>query len=185
MSFGNSEFNDEEFIRRITAGQRALRAYIVGLCPTRSDADDILQEVNLALWRKRDLYDPGAEFLPWAFGFALTEVRRFRSRSARQHLWFTPETIEALSTSWPNNAATSNQRRDALASCIEKLGPSEKAVVAEFYGGRVSARDLAEKRGQPLSTIYKVLNRTRESLRSCIQKSLAQANHPPEGQPVK
>lgn len=185
MQFGESEFNDEDFIRRITVNQRAMRAYIVGLCPVRADADDILQEVNLALWRKRQLYDPSQEFLCWAFGFALMEIRSFRSRTAKQLLWFEPETIEALSQSRPDYSAMDDQRRDALAECIEKLGPREKAVVTEFYARRATARDLAEKLNRPLSTIYKVLNRARESLRICVQSTLSQANHPPEGHTAK
>jgi RNA polymerase sigma-70 factor (ECF subfamily) len=182
---GNSEFGEEQFIRRFAASQRALRAYIVGLCPPAADADDILQEVNLALWRKRDLYDCHEEFLRWAFGFALMEVRRARSKTARQLVWFAPETIEALTASMPVDAAMSNQRRDALADCIEKLGPTEKQVITEYYKSRVPARDLAEKLSRPLSTVYKVLNRARESLRLCVQATLAQANHPTEGYPAK
>jgi RNA polymerase sigma-70 factor (ECF subfamily) len=185
MAPGNPEFSDEDFIRRVTVNQRALRAYIVGLCPPRADADDILQEVNLALWRKHHLYNPAEEFLRWAFGFALIEVRRFRSRTAKDQLWFAPETIEALSASVPLDTTLSNQRRDALAACIEKLGPRERMVITEFYKSKVSARDLAEKLDRPLSTIYKVLNRARESLRTCIQKTLAQANHPSAGHAVK
>lgn len=182
---GKCELSDEDFVGRITASQRALRAYIVGLCPPRADADDILQEVNLALWRKRELYDPVEEFLRWAFGFALMEVKRVRSRTARHQLWFAPETIEALTASLPVDATISNQRRDALAACLEKLAPREKTMIVEFYRSRVPARDLAAKFDRPLSTIYKVLNRGRESLRNCVQKTLAQANHPSESQVVR
>src|SRR5262245_19713053 len=44
---------DEAFMQLLTRHQRELRAFIIGVTPTVADADDILQEVNLALWKKR------------------------------------------------------------------------------------------------------------------------------------
>ena len=102
--------SDDEFIRRFTNCQRDLRAFIVGMTPTKSDADDVLQEVNLALWRKRELYDPSQEFLRWAFGFALTEVRNFRSRSAKSRMWFNDSALESIATAWPYESNLSERR---------------------------------------------------------------------------
>jgi len=31
-----------------------------------ADADDVLQETNLVLWRKTADFDPAREFMPWA-----------------------------------------------------------------------------------------------------------------------
>lgn len=167
--------SDDEFIRRFTAIQSDLRAFIVGMTPSRSDADDVLQEVNLALWHKRDAYDQSRDFLRWAFGFAMTEIRSYRSKSARSRLWFKDSVLDSLSESWSSTPNESEDRRDALAVCLEKLGAIERQYVAKYYGKQLSAQDLAKESGRPLSTIYKVLTRARGRLRNCIIRSLAQS----------
>lgn len=168
--------SDDDFIRRFTNCQRDLRAFIVGMTPAKSDADDVLQEVNLALWRKRHLYDASQEFLRWAFGFAVIEIRNFRSRSAKSRMWFNNSVLESMAAAWPHESNT-NERRDALATCLQKLGTTERQFVADFYGKQMSAQDLASARGKPLSTVYKILTRARESLRKCVNRSLSQAYH--------
>lgn len=45
--------SDDEFIRLFSKSQHSLYAFILGMTHSTADADDVLQEVNLALWRKR------------------------------------------------------------------------------------------------------------------------------------
>jgi RNA polymerase sigma-70 factor, ECF subfamily len=170
--------DDDQFIRCFTSSQRPLYAFIVGMTPSRTDADDILQEVNLALWRKRHLYDRTQDFLRWAFGYAVVEIRGFRSRSAKGRLCYSDKLLDAFVAEWPTDLDAEQQRRDALAACLEKLGPNERQLVAAFYCGDVTAQELAEAAGKPLRTVYNMLERARECLRKCVQNTLAQAQHP-------
>jgi RNA polymerase sigma-70 factor, ECF subfamily len=170
--------SDDEIIQRITRCQRELRTFIVGLTPSQADADDVLQEVNLALWKKRHLYDPQQEFLRWAFGFAVLEVRSFRSRSAKSRLWFGDEALDSLAEEWPSDLSASEQRRDALNTCLKQLAPPQREMITAFYGKRASAHELAARYDKPLSTIYKILTRSRELLRGCVTRSLSQMQHP-------
>ncbi len=169
---------DDQFIRCFTSSQRPLHAFIVGMAPSRTDADDILQEVNLALWRKRHLYDRTQDFLRWAFGFAIVEIRGFRSRSAHRRLCYSDKVLDAFAAEWPTDLDIDEQRRDALAACLEKLGAREKQFVAAFYRHDVTAQELADETGRPLRTVYNILDRARECLRKCVQNTLAQAQHP-------
>ncbi len=65
---------NELFLRH----QKDVFAYILTLTPDRNDATDVYQQTCLALLEKQAEYDPRREFFPWACGFALNEVRRFR-----------------------------------------------------------------------------------------------------------
>jgi RNA polymerase sigma-70 factor, ECF subfamily len=161
---------DEDFVRLMTAGQRDLRAFILGLAPQQVDADDILQEVNLALWRKRHLYNHGENYLRWAFGFAALEARSFRSRSAKGRLWFSDAAIESLAEGWPQASSFMDDCRQALAECLKKLGKVEREVIDAKYKKRLSVKDIAANTGHPTSTVYKILNRGRESLRACVKR---------------
>jgi RNA polymerase sigma-70 factor (ECF subfamily) len=165
---------DEDFIRRFTSIQSDLRAFVVGMTPTRADADDVFQEVNLALWRKRHDYDRSRDFRHWAFAFAITEIRSFRRDSARSRMWFNDEALESLAASWSTCSSESDDHRDALLLCLEKLGAVERQYVSQHYGKQLSIQDLAASHGRPPSTVYKVLARARKQLRGCVERSLAQ-----------
>lgn len=165
---------DEEFVTRVTACQRDLRAFVLGLIHHQVDADDVLQEVNLALWRKKHLYDPRQDFLRWAFGFAAMEVRSFRSRSAKNRLWLSESTVEALVDEWPVAETFRDDCNRALATCMKKLGDTEQQVIEAKYRSRMSTKQIASSTGRPLSTVYKIINRAILALRDCVKRSYQQ-----------
>jgi RNA polymerase sigma-70 factor (ECF subfamily) len=57
----------ESLIRLLTQHQEGLYRYVFALVPHEDDAEDVLQNTNVALYRKSDQYDPGKPFLPWAY----------------------------------------------------------------------------------------------------------------------
>lgn len=167
--------NDEEFVSRLTACQRDLRAFVLGIVPQHVDADDVLQEVNLALWRKKHLFDPDQDFLRWAFGFAALEVRSFRSRLAKSRLWFSEETIQTLANEWPDANSFHEDCQHALASCLQKLADAEHEVIEAKYRKRMTTKEIAADTGKPLSTVYKTLTRAIASLRDCVKRHQSSA----------
>ena len=171
-------FDEDDFIRQFTRSQAVLRRFIVGLTPTSSDADDVLQEVNLALWKKRHLYIQDSDFLRWAFAFAALEARSFRSRSARGRLWFSDATLDTLAEAWPGDSPFDEQRREALSQCLAKLSQArqiEHQFITAYYSKQATAKDLARTSGKPLSTVYKILTRGREALRQCVKRAVSVA----------
>ncbi|HVJ69575.1 MAG TPA: sigma factor, partial [Caulifigura sp.] len=76
----SSPGRSEELVSLITWHQRRLFAYIMSLVRSPNDAEDILQEVNVVLWRKRDDFHAGTDFLAWAFRISRTQVMAFRAR---------------------------------------------------------------------------------------------------------
>lgn len=51
--------SESEFVLLITSHQAAIYAYVLTLLPDRVAAQDVLQETNLVLCRKRDEFEPG------------------------------------------------------------------------------------------------------------------------------
>ena len=54
--------------------QPALYAYILSLLPNREDANDVLQDANLVMWRRSDEFVEGTNFLAWAYQIARYKV---------------------------------------------------------------------------------------------------------------
>ena len=170
--------NEDEFIRLFSKSQCTLYAFILGMTHSTTDADDVLQEVNLALWKKRHTYDSQFDFLRWAIGFAGVEIKNHRRKYAKSRLLFSDDVLNTLAADWPKDASFHEQRLAALASCLKKIGKVEHHFLGEFYRRDVAVGELAKLSGTPASTIYKILSRARRSLRQCVQRTIAQStNH--------
>jgi RNA polymerase sigma-70 factor, ECF subfamily len=74
---------EDEVIRLLVECQQRLAGYIRTLIPGHADADDVLQEVNLFIWRHATDYQPGTSFGAWVFQVARYHVLSFRGRQPR------------------------------------------------------------------------------------------------------
>jgi len=59
-----------DYIYQVTRAQRALYCFITTLIRRPADAEDVLQETNLVLWRKAAEFISGRDFMPWALRIA-------------------------------------------------------------------------------------------------------------------
>src|SRR5215217_4251332 len=67
----------EVFIRLLTAEQTQLFSYIVMLLGDVNDANNVLQQANLVLWRKIDEFDINTNFHLWARKVAYYQTLAF------------------------------------------------------------------------------------------------------------
>ena len=72
-----------ELVELLVGIQKQLARYVRSLVPHCSDAEEVLQEVNLFLWNHAAEYEPGTNFAAWAFKVAHYHVLTFRKRQAR------------------------------------------------------------------------------------------------------
>jgi RNA polymerase sigma-70 factor (ECF subfamily) len=59
----------EEFVRFYTRSEPDIRAFVRSLMPTWTDADEVLQQTALVLWKKFDQFDTtgdAVDFVKWA-----------------------------------------------------------------------------------------------------------------------
>lgn len=162
-----------EFVARITSAQRVLHAFIVSMVWNAADADDVLQETNLVLWRKAAEYDPARDFLPWAMRCAQFQALAYLRTRQRSKLSFDDDLLARLADEAAGEIAELDARRVALAGCLEKLPAHHRWIVAQRYepGGSVNA--LAAERGISPKAFSEQLRRIRRTLMDCIETTLA------------
>ncbi len=167
-----------ELISQLMAGhQQRLSGYIRSLVPQRADAEDILQEVNLFIWRHGDEFQPGTDFTAWAYQIAKNHVLNFRKRVARTKLRFSDAVIEQLAAE-ADAAGFSTPRLQALEQCLKKLPDKDLDLVRLRYEPEATTQSVAERSGRSLKGVYQSLNRIRLALMECIQRSLARESRP-------
>jgi RNA polymerase sigma-70 factor (ECF subfamily) len=165
-----------EFAEHLRRHQSRLYGYIHSLVRDLNDADDLFQQTALILWRKFAAFDPEGNFLAWACGIARFEVANFLRGRGRQRLYFSDDLnlllIEAQDALTESEA---DDRRDALARCVEKLRQRDRDLLQECYGDSSDVKGAAGKRGRSPQSVYNSLRRIRRALYECVNRTLGRA----------
>ncbi len=177
MSDQANQEDVESFVSLLGRHYSSVYGYVITLVAKPADADDIMQETCIALWRKFSDFDPDRNFRSWAFGIARIEVLRYRQKMARSKLWFSEEVLETLSEEVEEPQAEADARHAALAKCLNSLSESDRSIIRSRYDKDQSVREISMALKRPESTVYKMLLRIRSSLADCIQARLFQEYH--------
>ena len=168
-----------EFAERLRPDQTRLYGYIHSLVRDLNDADDLFQQTTLVLWKKFGDFDRERSFFAWACGIARLEVANFLRSRGRQKLYFSDDLnlllIEAQEEMSNNEL---EDRRDALASCVEKLRQPDRDLLAECYGDTTGVNEAAGRRGRSSQSVYNSLRRIRRALFECVARVLGQETQP-------
>jgi RNA polymerase sigma-70 factor (ECF subfamily) len=78
-----SRESSEHIVQLLTNAQQQLTRYVRTLVPNRSDAEEVLQETNLFVWRHADEFEVGTNFAAWVCKIAYYQVLTFRKRQSR------------------------------------------------------------------------------------------------------
>ena len=163
----------EQFARLLATCQRKVFLYALGLLHNATDAEEVLQETNIVLWRKFDEYEPGTAFDRWACRVAYFEVLKYREKAGRDRRVFGVPLIETLAAEAGSVLDEFDDRRDALEGCLAKLRDVDKALVLQRYQPGATTRGVAETLGRSVQGTRKSLHRIRASLLTCIERTLA------------
>ncbi len=159
------------FTRHFADSERAMYGFAYSLVPLRADADDIVQEALVLLWKHFDQYDPERPFLPWANRFVYRQVQTYRRKQAtRAKYFFSDETIERLAAEMPAFQERDQAMSRALELCLEGLGGKQRALIEQRYVAKESLCKLADETGRSANSLYKTLQRIRVGLYRCISQ---------------
>jgi RNA polymerase sigma-70 factor, ECF subfamily len=162
----------QEFLELLTQHDRALSIYVYSMVTSSADADDILQQTKLTLWRCFDQFQTGTHFLAWARKTAFHQVLTHRRQRKREHLSLSEETLELLHHEVETLGEQSGDRRDALKSCLAKLPTSHRQMIQLRYFEDLQIEQVAERVKSTVAAVYRALSRIRLTLHQCVEKQL-------------
>ena len=162
----------DEFLRIYTRYHRELYRYALMLVVRGADAEDVLQEASVALWKKFAEYDRQRPFMPWAKRVVFLEVLNLRRRQKNKPVALSDTVIEQLAADDSRHEAALVAQRDALEGCVEKLRPRDRQLLDARYNSGASLVAFAESAGRSVSSIYVTLNRIRKQLLECVDRAL-------------
>ena len=168
----------EEFVFLLARHERMLGGYVAAMVPHAPDADDILQEAKVAMWRSFDQYAAGTNFAAWARKVAFHRVLAFRKRKHRDPLDFSDEFMQAVAEEAERSAAQLEQRQRVLQHCMAKLPPDHRTLVLLRYDEQLALDDIAARMNRTVGALYRLLSRVRQVLHACVSKHLSVDHEP-------
>lgn len=161
----------ERFMALFSSHQRRLYLYAVTLLPTSVDADDVLQETNLVLWRKFDQYQPGTNFFAWACQITRYEVLKYRERQARAAKLLDPDVFDQLAEAAVGHIEHLDEfHRRALVDCMDRLNAGDRDLMRQRYNEAKEVQAIAAAMNRSPNAVSKSLGRIRRLLLDCINR---------------
>ena len=168
------EADYDRFVGLFAGRERPVRAFVRSLLPTVHDADEVMQEVGLACWRKFDDFagDSPDEFVRWACVVARFEVLRYRRGKARDRLVLSDEAITRLAARAEERLGRAEAERAAVGRCLDRLSGEERRLLLSVHTPGDSVAAVAAETGQKARRLYDAVARLRDRVGRCVRSQL-------------
>jgi RNA polymerase sigma-70 factor, ECF subfamily len=167
----------ERFAQLLATCQRRVFLYLLTLLQNAADAEEVLQETNVVLWRKFDQYEPGTSFARWACRIAYYEAMKLREKSLHRERLFSNEFVETLAHEAEDSLERLEPRHQALEGCLGKLSEKDRQMVLCRYQDQGTTQSVAEAFGRSVQGTRRALHRIRMALLACVERTLAAEGH--------
>ena len=161
----------------------------------RAQAEDVLQEVYVNVWRAAQSFDAAqSQPLTW-----LTSIARNRAIDSLRRSQTQPQLRSSISANGPDEEETDvydsvaddtpgpldllSRASDARAlhGCMEALSPAQRQSVALAFFDGLSHGEVAEQMRQPLGTVKSWVRRALMSLKNCLEAAAQRDAAPGNG----
>lgn len=141
-----------------------LKSFVMRSGLPSGQAEEIVQEVMLTVWRKADQFDPHrAQVSAWIYQIARNrqiDLLRKEKRPLPEELAENPETEPDAS-----QILALDQEVKHLKTALLALKPDQRDIIEQAYYGELSHKDISSRTGLPLGTIKSRIRLGLERLR--------------------
>ncbi|MGJ8657747.1 MAG: sigma-70 family RNA polymerase sigma factor [Akkermansiaceae bacterium] len=164
--------NPTAYVQLLAEHDRYLSGYVYNLIPNTTDAEDVLQDVKVALWQAFDQFEVGTNFGAWSRKVAYYRVMAFRKKKAieNKRLTFSDECLDYLTEQFIEDPQLASDQSKSLATCISRLKDDHKELVTLRYKQELSIEETAAQTEKTVAACYRSLSRIRLTLRRCLNK---------------
>ena len=198
--------DDLALLERLRAGDSAAlellmerfasRVYRVasGICRSSADAEEVVQDVFLTLFRKTDSFEGRAALGTWLYRIAVNTAlnkRRGKRADAEEPLEdLLPTFLEDghrqgdrsfLLADWsamPDEALLSKEGRQVIRAAVARLPEHYRAVLLLRDVEELSSEEVAEVLGESVASVKSRLHRARMALRELLTRTYASGVSP-------
>jgi RNA polymerase sigma factor (sigma-70 family) len=170
-AIGSGDHSALQTVYRLTAAK--LFAVCLRILGERSDAEDVLQEVYMTIWRKAAIFDPALSSpMTWLIAIARNRAIDHLRVHGQNRPMDAIETAAELADDKPTAevALQGAQEQARLQRCLDELADHERAALrGAFFDGN-TYEELAERMKVPLGTMKSWIRRAMIKLKACLEQ---------------
>jgi RNA polymerase sigma-70 factor, ECF subfamily len=171
----SSESNRAEtFLALHLQNHNRLAAFVHTLVPAWQDAEEIIQDTLMVLWRKFDEFDPSTSFFSWAARVAQYEVLNYRRKNRHREFYFDDDVLSALASTALDRLDDMELQRGALEKCIKNLPDRDRELLKLRYREGGSIQVAAEAMRRTTGHVQRLLRKVRSGLLRCVHARLSE-----------
>ena len=150
-------------------------AKLYGIClrvlHSETEAQDVLQDVYLTVWRKASRFDSTkASPITWLAVLARNRaIDQLRRRGPASEMLMAaadvPDDRESAS-----DVIEADQERQRLNNCLDELDERARAMIRSAFLDGATYPELAEREGVPLGTMKSWIRRGLKRLKGCLER---------------
>ena len=169
------KFEEAERLAADWANARpVVAAFVFSLVQDYHETEEILSKVAVVLVRKYSTSEPIQSFTSWAMKIARYEILNAQRAYARDRHQFSDVFVEEMSAICNEAVAEMDPRMLYLEECLKRVqGRARQALVLRYTAGMKPAK-IAESLKVSGGAVRILLTRTRNALRSCVERRLAE-----------
>ena len=165
----------ERFLKLYSVNQKRIFVYILSLVPARQDAEDLLQQTMMEMWKLFDRFEPGSNFAAWGTAIARFQVMKFREKQQKEKglLFLGDEAFQIILKESSRVRNDSNERLTALEGCLRKLKDRQQYLLGLRYEEGMTYHQIAQQTGRSPSMVFKLMAAIHTALQRCIHQTLS------------
>lgn len=149
---------------------------LFGVClrvlPQRAEAEEVLQEVFITIWRKADQFDAArASAYTWlammARNRAIDRLRSAKVERTGNSVIDPDDPVDAEPAHVEAEAAQDSKRLNA---CMQELEGNRRSMIRTAFFEGSTYEELATRTGTPLGTVKSWIRRGLAQLKACLQR---------------
>ncbi len=172
------------------ASSSHLLGVILRIQHDRAQAEDVLQEVYINVWRAAQSYNAAlANPTTW-----LVSIARNRAIDSLRRKASSPDTVSSIArgsddedehdllermaddSPGPLEQLEAASRARSLERCMDQLSADQRGSLALAYYQGLSHSEVADQMGQPLGTVKSWVRRGMQSLNTCLERAAEALN---------
>jgi RNA polymerase sigma-70 factor (ECF subfamily) len=178
-------FEDSALIKRALAGETdsfivltnrhlpAVRRRIGSIVPNTTDADDVLQEVLLKVWRRLSTFRSESAFRTWMTRVAINEALQSLRRQRSRPICLAPGDFDTFASPGesPLQAATRAETTQIVRNAVVELPARYRQVLSLRDFEQLSLEEISESVHSSIPAVKTRLFRARRMLVTVLQRA--------------
>jgi RNA polymerase sigma-70 factor (ECF subfamily) len=175
-----SSFADDQIVQLVIDGQEDafaelyhrfnsdIYSYILRLVSNQGAAEDLLQEVFVAVWQVMDSFKRESSVKTWLFRIAHNKTMSWMRTYYRNQGVDQEEPQDTADSTPPDVQTVLNWRADMIQEALDELSANHRAVVELFYFQGLSYTEISEVVRCPVGTIKSRMSHALQNLNGIL-----------------